>query len=454
MLEELMPWAPDARVARTVRLDDLTITFKRTIRVPDNDENTALPPDLGSFPLFKVDDYAENLPDKMARKGGLFLPMYQREALWINFRSKRRYVIKIHVGGINAVSGEPSVPNAATALRRRNLLKKGRSLQDYIVVPDQLWLDGIAIEPGNVRQFVAMPVGTGHSIESQMTGEERTAGIQFEITQLLPPALPASPGEKIEFTVQTWEQHFKCKVRSGTTIDALKDLIETYKGIQAENQLLVYDGHQLCGSQTLSDYNIVNNSVIELYLNQCGGGGPAPTELSIAAGGRITQGILPLDQREYRKTVSATFNVQILDSATFEQVTGKKPPKSPVTAKTYADCGYPFFSMWEEPTTVSGDFSKIQSVAQIDRDPDQPMPGIPIVDVATGNVVPSSLNWTCDVCGQINNTAVNECEDCLEGRPRTAVPGKVGLFNPRGPSAPLQLAWEMAEEVGQMHTAF
>lgn len=194
--------------------------------------------------------------------------------------------------------------------------------------------------------------------------------------------------------------------------------------------------------------------MIELHVDQVGGGGLGVTELSIAAGGRITQGILPLDQREYRKTVSATFNVQILDSATFEQVTGKKPPKSPVTAKTYADCGYPFFSMWEEPTTVSGDFSKIQSVAQIDRDPDQPMRDIPIVDVTTGNVVPISMNWTCDVCGQINNTAVNECEDCLERRPRSAVPGKVGLFNPRGPSAPLKLAWEMAEEVGQMHTAF
>jgi hypothetical protein len=78
MLEELTPWAPHARVAGTVRLDDLTITFKRTVRVPDNDESTALPPDMGSFPLFKVDDYAESLPVNMAQKGGLFLPMYRK----------------------------------------------------------------------------------------------------------------------------------------------------------------------------------------------------------------------------------------------------------------------------------------------------------------------------------------------------------------------------------------
>jgi hypothetical protein len=78
MLERLIPWDPATRVAEDIRIDDLTITFKRTVRVPDNDQTTALPPDLGSFPLFKVDDYAESLPDNMARKGGLFLPMYRK----------------------------------------------------------------------------------------------------------------------------------------------------------------------------------------------------------------------------------------------------------------------------------------------------------------------------------------------------------------------------------------
>lgn len=78
MQERLIPWHPTIRVAEDIRIDDLTITFKRTVRVPDNDQTTALPPDLGSFPLLKVDDYAKGPPDKMARKGGLFLPMYRK----------------------------------------------------------------------------------------------------------------------------------------------------------------------------------------------------------------------------------------------------------------------------------------------------------------------------------------------------------------------------------------
>jgi hypothetical protein len=39
-------------------------------------------------------------------------------------------------------------------------------LQDYIVVPGQQWLDGVADSNGTVRQFVATPFGSGHSIEA------------------------------------------------------------------------------------------------------------------------------------------------------------------------------------------------------------------------------------------------------------------------------------------------
>ncbi|KIL92243.1 hypothetical protein FAVG1_04651 [Fusarium avenaceum] len=420
MLENLHPWDPTSDVGEDICIDDLTITLKRTVRVPDNDQIKALPPDLGSFPQFKVDDYAESLPDNMARKEGLFLPMYQREALWINFKSELCYAIKIYVGGINVLSGEPASPTTATALRRRNLLKSGKTLQDYIVVPEQPWLDGMAVEPGQVRQFVAMPVGTGHSVEAQMTGEETTAGIQFEVTRLdIPP-----------------------------------EMIRDKKGIPPDQQRIVWNGMQLGDDKPLWDCNITNNAVLHLLPKLHGGGRPPPPELSIAAGGCITQSIVAFSHREYRKTVTATFNVRILNSASFEKVTGKKPPESPVTAQTYAECGYPFFSIYEEPTSISGNFSNLQSVAQIDQNPDQPIPNIPIVDVTTGKVVPGLSNWTCNLCGKIINTAVKECEDCLVGNLRSAVACKVGLFNPRSPNGPLKLAWEMAEEVGQMYTVF
>lgn len=55
-------------------------------------------------------------------------------------------------------------------------------MQDYVVVPNQYWLDGIATEAGMVRQFVAMPVGGEYNVEKQVTGVEVTGGLQIEVT--------------------------------------------------------------------------------------------------------------------------------------------------------------------------------------------------------------------------------------------------------------------------------
>lgn len=97
----------------------------------------------------------------------------ENEATWINFESEdmRPYIIKVHAGGINAISGLAST--ADTALGQ----------QDYVVIPEQRWLDGIAIKAGLVRQFVAVPLGKNRTIEGQIKGSEKFGGIQFEVVK-------------------------------------------------------------------------------------------------------------------------------------------------------------------------------------------------------------------------------------------------------------------------------
>ena len=58
--------------------DELKISFRRTIRVPDGKSDSELPPDLGIFPLYSVADYKKMLPINMASKGGAFFPMYRK----------------------------------------------------------------------------------------------------------------------------------------------------------------------------------------------------------------------------------------------------------------------------------------------------------------------------------------------------------------------------------------
>lgn len=115
----------------------------------------------------------------------------------------RKYAIRPFLGGINGVSGISMFETAATGASKK---------QDYVVVPDQQRLDGIAASPGQVRQFVATPSAnqptesapanrlkrksrfldfssssdkitptTGASLESQMTGEDKMGGIQLQI---------------------------------------------------------------------------------------------------------------------------------------------------------------------------------------------------------------------------------------------------------------------------------
>ena len=63
----------------------LTIDFQRTLRIPDDDEVYPLPPGLDSFPMRHVDDHSERVPKSWMTHGGVMLPMFQSEALWLAF---------------------------------------------------------------------------------------------------------------------------------------------------------------------------------------------------------------------------------------------------------------------------------------------------------------------------------------------------------------------------------
>ena len=63
---------------------ELIVDFQRTLRIPDDNREYPLPLGLGSFPLQHVDDHAARTPESWRRHGGVFLPMYQAEAMWIS----------------------------------------------------------------------------------------------------------------------------------------------------------------------------------------------------------------------------------------------------------------------------------------------------------------------------------------------------------------------------------
>ncbi len=149
-----------------------SIDFQRTLRIPDDNQKYSLPPGFGSFPLLHVEDYASTTPKTWQERGGVFLPMYQAEALWVGLGGRwgdNNYpcAVKIAAGKINAVTGEPW-ENSLSA-----------DPQDYVVIPRQPWLDGFCVGDGLIRQFVAMPLGEGFTAEEQLTGKADFGGIQI-----------------------------------------------------------------------------------------------------------------------------------------------------------------------------------------------------------------------------------------------------------------------------------
>lgn len=119
--------------------------------------------------------------------------------MWISFTASKPFAIQIFVGGVNAISGEATGDTEAILMRRLSLLEKKKSIQDYVVTPKQLWFDGIASDNEHVRQFVAMPLGSGYTVEVQVTGQDLVGGLQIHVT---PSTLPKPEAPRM---VKPWK---------------------------------------------------------------------------------------------------------------------------------------------------------------------------------------------------------------------------------------------------------
>lgn len=166
----------------------------------------------------------------------------EREALWINLRSDQPFALKIYMGGVNAVSGQPATETEETMLRRKSLLHEDQSIQDYLVIPDQKWLDGVANADGTVRQFVAVRAISGYSVEAQITGHNHVGGLQFEVT----PAKPLVDFAHVLVKLITGKS-FTILIKLDRSVSYAKRVIEQQEGIPVCDQRFLYEGKQLEG---------------------------------------------------------------------------------------------------------------------------------------------------------------------------------------------------------------
>lgn len=339
----------------------LTVTFQRTLRIPDDGKSYPLPPGMGAFPLRRVLDYKDRVPASWVKTSGVFLPMYQREAMWIRLRGRDWIpnAVKIAAGKINAISGKPWSQKLKAEDRSGSMSREPEL--DYMVCPPQPWLDGFKTDKDVIRQFIAMPLGMGYTVEGQVTGKEEHGGIQIIVYEPKAGRFPDVPPPKLR--------------------------------------------HELTQSGTMG---------FGPPLPAGPGFGPPPApaarakaagaEMGLGTGGKITQKIYPdphgidtWDEDHYGRVF-----IHIVNSMMWREITGEPPPPTPVTAQSYTQAGYPWFKLYdEEEPDVGGSpiLNKVKSIAQMDAShgfvgvednssvdvPDAQVRGIPKNEVPEGD---------------------------------------------------------------------
>ncbi|MDX3311660.1 hypothetical protein ACWGH3_00710 [Streptomyces sp. NPDC054884] len=277
------------------------VRFMRTLRLPEKGTHD-LPPGLGAFPVRRISDHAGTVPAEWLARGGVMLPMYLREAMWLSFASSSEpAALQVGAGKVCAVSGRPWSDRLS------------RDPQNYVALPRQPWLDGINSGSGTVRQFVAVPLGLGATVEGQVTGEEVWGGVQLQ-------SYPLEEPRRAE-----WRE-----AERGRRIPLTPDLIGGVFGSLPPPAAPMATG-----------------------AAPGPGGGPrarAAAAMGLGVGGSMRQEVYR-DERplaHYTTEPAARVFVHLVTPPQWRRITGEEPPASPVDRAAYTKAGLPWFDYYDD----------------------------------------------------------------------------------------------------------
>jgi hypothetical protein len=288
----------------------LELEFQRTLRIPDDGKLYPLPAALGRFPLRDIDDFVAAVPPSWLERGGVLLPMYQGEALWIYFHTSYPFALKVGAGKINAVTGE----RWAEGLTNQP--------QNYLVLPEQPWLDGFAVRKGVIRQFVAMPLGPGYSAEEQITGTAAWGGLQLQLHPM---------------KVETCFHRLIARRLPKSFRELMDELLAGF---------LSFSEPLFCEPMS---------AVCE------------DAAMGLGAGGTMRQEIFadPHDFTVWDTSLSRRCFVHLCNSLAWRQITGENPPHPPLTAREYKAHGMPWFDYYREDLKAAEGSSILNGVKSI-----------------------------------------------------------------------------------------
>ncbi|MBY8840055.1 hypothetical protein [Streptomyces sp. SP2-10] len=321
----------------------VVVRFVRTLRLPEKGTHP-LPPGLGEFPVRRVADFADRVPEEWRKRGGVMLPVYLREAMWLSFAGTTEpAALQVGVGKVCAVSGKPW----------RNGLT--RRPQNYVVLPRQPWLDGINSGKGTVRQFVAVPLGLGATVEGQVTGEEVWGGVQL--------------------------QSFPLK----------DEVLAEWRRRERERQAEAFPGYGAAAPVAAPAPGGPPGSPPPAPAMAFGAPAPpaaAPRRraaaMGLGVGGSMRQEVYRDDRslKDWAEEPAGRVFVHLVTPPEWRRITGEAPPPSPVDRAAYTRAGLPWYDYYDDdaedlaPTDTLGGVKPVGEWLGDDLDPWQaPSPG-------------------------------------------------------------------------------
>ncbi|MXM67362.1 hypothetical protein GR925_29005 [Streptomyces sp. HUCO-GS316] len=302
----------------TVRIDGNTLRlpggvalrFIRTLRLPETGTHP-LPPGLGEFPVRRVSDYPDTVPEAWRARGGVMLPVYLREAMWLSFAGTTEpAALQVGVGKVCAVSGRPWSGRLA------------RKPQNYVVLPRQPWLDGINSGKGTVRQFVAVPLGLGATVEGQVTGEEVWGGVQLQ-------SFPLGDRE-----LARWREQERLR--------AVREVLSVKTGGGF--------GAALPLAAPPAPGGLPAPGAVPAPAAAPAGRARAAAAMGLGVGGSMRQEVYQDDRplKHWAKEPAGRVFVHLVTPPEWRRITGEAPPESPVDRAAYTRAGLPWFDYYDE----------------------------------------------------------------------------------------------------------
>jgi hypothetical protein len=311
----------------TVRIDGNTlrlpggvaVRFVRTLRLPETGTHP-LPPGLGEFPVRRVRDYAGTVPPQWLARGGVMLPVYLREAMWLSFAGTTEpAALQVGVGKVCAISGRPWSDRLS-----------GRP-QNYVVLPRQPWLDGIKSGKGTVRQFVAVPLGLGATVEGQVTGEETWGGMQLQ-------TFPLNDRELAKWREQRAQEE---RLRA-----------QRFRSMPPPG----YGAAMPAAPAAAPAYAAAPAAAPR--------GGAA---MGLGVGGSMRQEVYKDDRRpgDWAERPAGRVFVHLVTPPEWRRITGEAPPPSPVDRAAYTRAGLPWFDYYDEDAEDVGPTETLKGVQPV-----------------------------------------------------------------------------------------